>query len=814
MRIQQFVAWCLMAFGSLILSLTATAQQSQYSAENVIQSSTEPVLFYKQDVLTVSRSTIDATLMFDLQPVERAFDNLGVYVHSFIDDMQEPETITQLLHDSLPHYVMENHCNIVPTDYKQVLGCRIYHQYYTVLGQAMTLKGTYLRIRQKYKDMLNQISFHDNLNSTSDPTGSHRLKREVVQYITSHHYSSTLSPRDREWLMHVLILTQTTHGTDEHLVALHDHLVRSKRFSLWTIFLGYTAWKQGKAINTLRKNLDNIRRRTELNAQRSLVLANQVNMAVEVLNKQSQAIMNINLKLYTVTLNLRKLMDALNKLSFAYMTLTTLDSNLGNIRTGLLEIEGMIQHVEDCLRVIATHKANPTFIPPTKLKKLLEQIKEKISSNPRLQLPADPDADIWAYYQFMYVSLTVIEDYMVMVVSIPLLDKSLQVDLYRAYSLPALHPTLQVEFQYELESKYIGIANHGIYVLLPGEEEIQVCKTTQGYYCYFEQALYPADSNRWCIYALFIDNKDNIEKYCTISIKPRHQNDAINLDGFMWAISAFRQEKIHIRCLEHTYIHTVKPPLEVIEIPNGCEGLSASLYIPARSQITMVVDAADYVATFTQLNYKYTNLSSYHVFIYLKMDTVDDIPEEEREKITSQLTSMPRLSMELFKRKFENLEKDPFMVPPALILAISICLTIGMIVFLVFMVWQLKKNKGLANLILPGKLKQFEPLLNNLLKQFQKPESSSGTSSPPENPMAFVTMESGRAIMPLEPTAPSLQPSTSDDKPPLPDRVKKSKNKKTKERNITPQIASKVLSEMKAQGYKVELPLELLEIPK
>ena len=60
----------------------------------------------------------------------------------------------------------------------------------------------------------------------------------------------------------------------------------------------------------------------------------------------------------------------------------------------------------------------------------------------------------------------------------------------------------------------------------------------------------------------------------------RHTNLAHSLDGYPWAISSLATEKLQLRCLQHTSVVTTEPPLCIIDIGNGCEAFSSTLYIP------------------------------------------------------------------------------------------------------------------------------------------------------------------------------------------------------------------------------------------
>ena len=107
----------------------------------------------------------------------------------------------------------------------------------------------------------------------------------------------------------------------------------------------------------------------------------------------------------------------------------------------------------------------------------------------------------------------------------------------------------------------------------------------------FNQALYPVECMSWCIYALFINDKEQIEKNCLLKTINQTTNLAYSLDGYLWAISALAAEKLQIRCVMETCVITIKPPLQIVDIGNGCEAYSASIYILARSELTTTLQS-------------------------------------------------------------------------------------------------------------------------------------------------------------------------------------------------------------------------------
>ena len=112
-----------------------------------------------------------------------------------------------------------------------------------------------------------------------------------------------------------------------------------------------------------------------------------------------------------------------------------------------------------------------------------------------------------------------------------------------------------------------------------------------GHLCMFNQALYPVEQMNWFVYALFINNEDQIEKNCVLRTTNRTTNLGYSLDGYLWAISTLATEKLQLRCVMETRIIMIKPPLQILDIGNGCKAYSASIYIPAKSELMTMIQS-------------------------------------------------------------------------------------------------------------------------------------------------------------------------------------------------------------------------------
>ena len=99
------------------------------------------------------------------------------------------------------------------------------------------------------------------------------------------------------------------------------------------------------------------------------------------------------------------------------------------------------------------------------------------------------------------------------------------------------------------------------------------------------------EHTKWCIYALFINDKYQIKRNCFLKTLNQTTNLACSLDGYLWAISALATEKVQVRCVMETHLITIKAPLQIVDIGNGCEAYSANIYIPAKSELTATLQS-------------------------------------------------------------------------------------------------------------------------------------------------------------------------------------------------------------------------------
>ena len=180
------------------------------------------------------------------------------------------------------------------------------------------------------------------------------------------------------------------------------------------------------------------------------------------------------------------------------------------------------------------------------------------------------------------------------------------------------------------------------------------------------------------------------------------------MDGYLWAISALVTEKLQVTCIMETHLITIKPPLHIVDIGNGCKAYSASIYIPANSELMATLQSITLSQFFLEYNFNYTNVSNF--LVWYKSDFAK-LTNKEIETLKAKMLKLPTMSMELFDNVLENIDENyPFSLPPKFILALLITMGICVIAIGILFIWYKRKTSLTSSLV--GNLIKLVPSLN------------------------------------------------------------------------------------------------------
>ena len=117
-----------------------------------------------------------------------------------------------------------------------------------------------------------------------------------------------------------------------------------------------------------------------------------------------------------------------------------------------------------------------------------------------------------------------------------------------------------------------------------------------------------------------------------------------------------------------THVITIKPPLQIVDISNGCKAYSVSIYILAKSELKTTLQSITRSQFFLDYNFNYTNVSNFLIWHKTNFTT---LTTNEIKTLKTKMLKLPTMSMDIFKNVLENIDEDyPFSLSPKLILAL------------------------------------------------------------------------------------------------------------------------------------------------
>ena len=290
-------------------------------------------------------------------------------------------------------------------------------------------------IYKKFLTAIDHIDYHP-----SQKQNTTRVKRSEMYHLYGHYHTQTqiLTPSEENFL-------------DEFMKALykinpslHKSLTHMKRVGIFTWILGWGVYSNARSISKIKDNLHTLQEQNQLQDEQIKCLAKFLNLTMHQVSRHSEMLYEMDTKMFIINNTLQHIMWNIDALHYESNILHYFQTRIYRVHTSLYALRGDTESLYEYMRALASQELNPMIIPPDILKKILHKIEEDIRSNARLKLCEDPGTNIWSYYGTVKLTPIVLQDYLMLILTIPLVDQSLQMNLYKVHNLPMLHPILNV----------------------------------------------------------------------------------------------------------------------------------------------------------------------------------------------------------------------------------------------------------------------------------------------------------------------------------------------------------------------------------
>ena len=387
----------------------------------------------------------------------------------FCRDLQDPDYVGALV--NVHRFKMENYEYIRDRD-KPYFGpttcntatydCRVKKQYMRIVFETNKLKQLFNKIFEKFLKAIDHMEFHPTLGKEKKGT-SYRLHRSSTKdrEASMAHQMKYLSPDD------IKMLRQGNEIIQKKYLKINSAKHRTKRFGLATWLLGWGVYRNAQNLRSIKRNIQTLYDQNVLQEKQIIELTHYLNVTYGHVRANRMVINELNIQVATLNKTMMAVIGETKLIKFTVAALTDMRMTLAQLSLGLMSLQENVNAIYEYMRVLSTRRVNPLIIPADSLQMVLAQAKEYMKRNPRLTLPEDPNINIWNYYSIMKVTPIIMENFLLVILTIPLADQSPVMNLYKVHNMPALHPELHVQFEYQLEGEYLAITKDKQYAALP-----------------------------------------------------------------------------------------------------------------------------------------------------------------------------------------------------------------------------------------------------------------------------------------------------------------------------------------------------------
>ena len=292
--------------------------------------------------------------------------------------------------------------------------CRAVPQYRAIANATQYIRTAFDQVKEEFMSVI------DHLETEQDETDEkvRRKHNEKVNTNLKMAYSK-VSKGELEDLATILDQVEIK------FPGVKESLKRHKRFGIMSWIMGWGVYSNWRQIKAIKKNVRKLYEQNLLQEQQIQDLAHYLNLTATRVQLHDKMLYNIQVRLTKIDHSIRAIEDII---TFAWISNNLLlDANVvvNRLITGLIVLRNNVERIYRYLNVIASQEVNPVMIPPPPLRELLAEIQEEMRQNPRLELPYDPQTEIYKFYEVMKVTPVVVEDVLSMLLTIPLIDKSL-----------------------------------------------------------------------------------------------------------------------------------------------------------------------------------------------------------------------------------------------------------------------------------------------------------------------------------------------------------------------------------------------------
>lgn len=328
----------------------------------------------------------------------------------------------------------------------------------------------------------------------------------------------------------VITLEEMNNDIKRSFLNLKSLKHRPKR-AIFEFLSGVIGFLFGNSISS--SDLNDIRANINILAHNQQIISHTLEKSMSVLNvtqsavrQNRQSINEIIDALGDIRKELNHIVEQLGKDVFELQQFVHLfakvNTVIAEIRTAIQKSFYYFLNLKMQINALSMQRLTPNIINPQEFKLVLKDIETQLPKS--FGLPVDLDIELWSLYKNL-VCQTIMEDNRILiVVPIPLIDYTKQMDLYKVYNLPLPISTVyntnnvtknEMLTYYDLEAKYIAINPERTQFMLLDQSDRETCRVGFSKLCTLHKPVHQTNLANMCIVAVFNNDKIKMKRLCS-----------------------------------------------------------------------------------------------------------------------------------------------------------------------------------------------------------------------------------------------------------------------------------------------------------
>ena len=284
------------------------------------------------------------------------------------------------------------------------------------------------------------------------------------------------------------------------------------------------------------------------------------------------------------------MLETVNSLEWQFIMGSRIDEAFRSAQRTLDWVRMTLEDFGVGLAMLAVGKLPPELFPPSRLRKVLKEIRPRLNAGWDLT-PALQAGNLWKAYQEAQVVSAATTHGLRLFIHLPVIEVTRNFELYETFVLPVFGATGEFGLQYANIPAFLAVDMDRQTFIELSEADVRSCQGRAGAVCPPRGAIYRKNFRKTCAMALFLQDPERTKADCDKVVVEWKGPEAKYLGHRQWAVSMKMPRSLVMACPLVTgardFPKAELPSVGIVEIPRGCSVQTDEWILQASHQYSM-----------------------------------------------------------------------------------------------------------------------------------------------------------------------------------------------------------------------------------